>query len=103
MSHSATTSCTSNYVDFERKYVSIVDDDSFPQHKLSLTVPVFAKKLRRPDIVSSQGLVFLHCYDAYSGTLKALIWNPSIRKSVNIDMRGMCSPAFFAFGACPNT
>ncbi|GJZ91674.1 putative F-box domain-containing protein [Tanacetum coccineum] len=42
---------------FDEKYVSIVDDDTFPQHKFSLTVPPSVKLLEKPDIVSSQGFL----------------------------------------------
>ncbi|PWA52758.1 protein kinase-like domain-containing protein [Artemisia annua] len=53
-------------------------------------------------IVSSQGLLFVHRYDALSGTAKGVIWNPTIRKSVDITVRDSY-PAYFGFGVCPNT
>nr|GEY10775.1 hypothetical protein [Tanacetum cinerariifolium] len=92
------------YSDVE--YVSIVDDDTFPQHKVSLTVPMSVYLLPNPNIViSSQGLVFLHGYDEYIGTTKALIWNPTIRKSVDIDVCCALKPRHltFGFGVCPDT
>jgi hypothetical protein len=73
-----------NYVDV--KYVSIVDDDTFPQHKFSLTVPTSLNFINTRDkIVSSQGLLFMHGSDG-AGTRKVHIWNPTIRKSVDIDV-----------------
>ncbi|GJZ11823.1 F-box/kelch-repeat protein-like protein [Tanacetum coccineum] len=91
---------------FDEKYVSIVDDDTFPQHKFSLTVPPSVKLLEKPDIVSSQGLLFVHSYDpVISGTLEALIWNPIIRKSVHIDVCCEPRPDFLTltFGVGPDT
>ncbi|GJW12351.1 hypothetical protein Tco_1578178 [Tanacetum coccineum] len=41
----------------EEKYVSIADDDTFPQHTFPLTVPVSVEQLMEPTIVTSQGLV----------------------------------------------
>ncbi|GKD02210.1 putative F-box domain-containing protein [Tanacetum coccineum] len=88
------------------QFVSIVDDDTFPQHKVSLTVPMSVKLLPQPNtLISSQGLVFLHRYDRYYGTTKALIWNPTIRKSVEIDVCCALKPNYltFGFGVCPDT
>ncbi|GKE11931.1 putative F-box domain-containing protein, partial [Tanacetum coccineum] len=81
-------------------------DDTFPQHKFSITVPPSVKLLDEPDIVSSQGLLFVHSYDpVISGTLEALIWNPIIRKSVHIDVCCEPRPDFLTltFGVCPDT
>ena len=92
---------------FDEKYVSIVDDDTFPQHKFSLTFPPSVHEpLERPDIISSQGLLFVHRYDEVcSGTVEGFIWNPIIRKSVDIEVCIEPRPDILTlgFGVCPDT
>ncbi|KAI3776454.1 hypothetical protein L1987_46239 [Smallanthus sonchifolius] len=72
----------------EEKYISFVDDDnSFPQQKVSLTVPLLVKMLKRCRIIgSSHGLLCL--FGDYrdgrdapmSGTGRVVLWNLSIGK-----------------------
>lgn len=82
----------------DEKYVSIVDDDTFPQHKFSLNVPPSFELLDGPHIISSQGLLFVHLYDEVcSGTVEGVIWNPIIRKSVDIDVRIEPRPDFLTY------
>ncbi|MFS8006070.1 putative F-box domain-containing protein [Helianthus anomalus] len=86
----------------EIKYVSIVDDDSFPQHKFSPTVPPTAKLLTHPRIIaSSHGLV---CLCGFVHDLKKhliVLWNPWIRKSAEIVFPYILNA--LGFGVCPKT
>ncbi|KAJ0693434.1 putative F-box domain-containing protein [Helianthus annuus] len=88
---------------YEQKYVSIVDDDTFPQQKVSLTFPVSVKEMlyyypRR--ISSCHGLVCFYCYS----TLKAVIWNISLRKTVTVFVpTSDIYPTTLGFGVCRET
>ncbi|GKA60231.1 putative F-box protein, partial [Tanacetum coccineum] len=76
--------------DFEQNYVCVADDDTFPNQKVTLTVPTSVTQFYKPEILgSSQGLFCLY----YSpreprdfGTRTAVIWNPTIKKSIAIDV-----------------
>ncbi|XP_076885489.1 putative F-box protein At1g47790 [Bidens hawaiensis] len=76
-------------IDSEYYYVSIVDDDSFPQPK----APIYSPTLIRIMIAgslrgSSHGLVCsygLYCVGK-DRMMLMVIWNPSIRKSVGIEL-----------------
>ncbi|KAF5802668.1 putative F-box domain-containing protein [Helianthus annuus] len=74
----------------EDKYVSIVDDDNFPQHKFSPVVPPTVKLLGRPFMLDcSHGLVCLLGYtrDRVNRKKKlVVVWNPLIGKSVGIEI-----------------
>ncbi|KAJ0818427.1 putative F-box domain-containing protein [Helianthus annuus] len=87
---------------FEIKYVSIVDDDSFLRRKFSPTVPPTAKLLTHPRMIaSSHGLVCL-CGFAYDLKKHLIVlWNPSIRKSVEIELPNKLNA--LGFGVCPKT
>ncbi|GKB37111.1 hypothetical protein Tco_0882053, partial [Tanacetum coccineum] len=100
-----------SYVDFERKYVSIVDDEIFKQQMLSPSL----KSVRRI-VGSSQGLFcffYIRYKDCYANpgdsktTNMARFWNPTIRKSVDIVVPRVLENARFqtvvGFGVCPNT
>ncbi|KAJ0639590.1 putative F-box domain-containing protein [Helianthus annuus] len=82
------------------KYVSIVDDDSFPHHQFSPDVPPYP--LWRPHVFGcSHGLVCL--LDPILAA--AIVWNPSVRKAVGIELPD-ARHAFgfgFGFGVCPRT
>ncbi|KAJ0727430.1 putative F-box domain-containing protein [Helianthus annuus] len=86
----------------ELKYVSIVDDDSFPQHKFFPTVPPTAKLLKYNRMnYSSHGLV---CLCGFVHDLKKhliVLWNPWIRKSVEIVFPYILNA--LGFGVCPKT
>ncbi|KAJ0439849.1 putative F-box domain-containing protein [Helianthus annuus] len=70
----------------ERKYDSIVDDDSFPHRRVSFTLPRCVKMLRGSKSVgSSHGLMCLH--SDYFGDVRrdvAVIWNVLIGKAVAV-------------------
>ncbi|XP_076917671.1 putative F-box protein At3g10430 [Bidens hawaiensis] len=76
-------------VDFEQKYVSIVEKIILP---LTLPPLVNSSKCKYYNIIgSSYGLLCLYgnyrkgcCCGPISGTARALLWNPSIRKVVNV-------------------
>ncbi|KAI3725470.1 hypothetical protein L1987_65258 [Smallanthus sonchifolius] len=97
----------------EQKYVSIVDDDTFPQHKVSLTIPPSVKMLKYSRIFgSSHGLLCLKgdyrnvrgC--PISGTGKAVIWNLSTRKTIDVIMPNMANGIYgtaLGFGVCRET
>ncbi|XP_076952845.1 putative F-box protein At1g32420 [Bidens hawaiensis] len=71
-------------------YVSVVDDDTFPLHKVSLSVPQMVKMLNSRFFIvgSSRGLCCL--YSSYLRDLgytrrgTAILWNVSIRKAVAV-------------------
>ncbi|XP_076918958.1 putative F-box protein At1g47790 [Bidens hawaiensis] len=87
---------------YQEKYVSIVDDDSFPLYKFSPTVPPTVKLASYTLMLDcSHGLVCLHSFDMDRKTLILVMWNPSIRKSIGI----MLPYEFNAigFGVCPKT
>ncbi|GKC02708.1 putative F-box domain-containing protein [Tanacetum coccineum] len=98
--------------DPEHKYVSFVDDDTFPQHKFSLTLSMSAELHNKPMILgSSQGLFCLYGNhvgtQSYSETETAAIWNPAIRKLVDIGqlphVDGNMNVTTVGFGVCPHT
>ncbi|KAJ0456157.1 putative F-box domain-containing protein [Helianthus annuus] len=72
-------------VRYKEEYVSFVDDDSFPQHRVCVTVPPLLNNLEYPVLVgSSHGLLcFKRNYRPRDG---AVIWNPSIRKVVAVNV-----------------
>ncbi|KAM0044988.1 putative F-box domain-containing protein [Helianthus debilis subsp. tardiflorus] len=94
-----------------RKYVSIVDDETFPEHKCSLPDPA-SEGVGLTIVGSCQGLFCIYTISAGEpGILiyTASIWNPSIRKLVAIDVPQVSrvldpdSDIVFGFGVCPHT
>ncbi|GJX95838.1 putative F-box domain-containing protein [Tanacetum coccineum] len=92
--------------DNEAKYVSFVDDDTFPKDKFSYTVPMSVKLLDKPCIIGcSKGLLCLYS----KKTDTAVLWNPAIRKSVTINMPDVLVryphgyQTVIGFGVLPNT
>ncbi|KAI3776452.1 hypothetical protein L1987_46237 [Smallanthus sonchifolius] len=94
-------------VDVERRYASIVDDDTFPHHKVSVTLPPLVKMLEHSSrVCSSHGLLCL--YDDYpDGPMgRAVLWNPSIRKAVAVvvpNVAGGIYATVLGFGVRPET
>ncbi|XP_071718743.1 putative F-box protein At4g38870 [Rutidosis leptorrhynchoides] len=75
------------YLDSVQKYVSIIDDDSFPQHKSFPTVPVTFKGLDNVfKLSSSHGIICLYVFyrdtNINNETGMIVLWNPTIQKSV---------------------
>ncbi|KAJ0555284.1 putative F-box domain-containing protein [Helianthus annuus] len=96
-------------VDFqEQNYVSIVNDETFQEHKCSLPAPI--PHLGGPAILgSSQGLFFIYSlhvdpHDFRRIMYTAVLWNPSIRKTVAIPfVLERDSNVAVGFGVCPHT
>ncbi|GJR63487.1 F-box/kelch-repeat protein-like protein [Tanacetum coccineum] len=95
------------YYGTRNKFISIEDDETFTQHKFSLTHPQSANSLTDSvEVGCSHGLFCFYSYDKYSKTTMAFIWNPSIRKSVAINVSGVYGIAYeivVGFGICPLT
>ncbi|KAJ0448966.1 putative F-box domain-containing protein [Helianthus annuus] len=99
---------------YELKYVSIVDDETFPGNKVSLTHPVLRQMCKHYSIIGySHGLFcFYHeaqvvCNGHSFGTGRAVLWNPSIRKSVDVVVSnvadGVTYETVLNFGICRET
>ncbi|MFS8006089.1 putative F-box domain-containing protein [Helianthus anomalus] len=96
----------SDRVKYEDNYVSIVDDDSFPDHKYPPFVPPTVKFLAFPFMIDcSHGLVCLHGVIRDQENVKKLVvlWNPLVRKSVGIAIPGGAHEVVISFGVCPKT
>nr|GEX49537.1 hypothetical protein [Tanacetum cinerariifolium] len=88
-------------------YVSISDDDTFPLHKFSLTLP---NSLKDASVVSlSHGLLCLYGYykNRCHGNEMVLLWNLSARRCIGIVIPNVIYfPHGFTrigFGVCPDT
>ncbi|GKA28545.1 putative pentatricopeptide repeat-containing protein [Tanacetum coccineum] len=81
-------------------YTSIIDNHTFPKQKLPLTAPELLSLLTNLQTLSAvNGLLYFY------GKVMAVIWNPTLRKSVGI---GIPFPStavtpFVDFGVCPDT
>ncbi|MFS7986654.1 putative F-box domain-containing protein [Helianthus anomalus] len=99
--------------DFKEKYVSVVDDDSFPEQRVSLTAPLLVNTLKYSTIIgSSHGLLcsysLSHCLDALiHGRCMAVISNPSVGKAVGVVVpnfkTGRIYNTSLGFGVCRET
>lgn len=98
---------------YKEKHELIVDDDTFPLRKLSHTIPSSVNLITSKVAMfgSSQGLF---CYCGYTDgdkyeDLMAVIWNPSVPKSVDIVVPRNRKPwlpklkTVLGFGVCPRT
>ncbi|KAL4562678.1 hypothetical protein LXL04_026708 [Taraxacum kok-saghyz] len=80
----------------ETQYVSFIDDDTLPKQRSIHTLPPFLKQLIHPEVVgSSHGLFCLYDSNAIFTTKMVVLWNPSIRKLVVVDMP---NKEFIGFG-----
>lgn len=95
---------------FPKKRCSLVDDETLVQQEIISTFPVLSKLLRLSHVVgSSRGVLCL--YGNYhirtSVIVVAVLWNPSIRKSVGIHVPGIFPLSYpythLGFGVCPIT
>ncbi|XP_076932332.1 F-box protein At5g65850-like [Bidens hawaiensis] len=87
-------------------YVSIADNDSFPQNKYSPYVPLSVNRLRNSRVLGTSRGVFclLGSYRKLDGSREAVFWNPSIRKSVAVVVPGDIAFSYATgFGVCPAT
>nr|GEU33454.1 hypothetical protein [Tanacetum cinerariifolium] len=98
-------------LDTVENYTSIIDDDTFPKQKFPLTAPE-SLHFRDPFLLNSvNGLLCF--YDRYghvgTNTKKVVIWNPTVRKSVGVDIlvpKGRYTKEkciVVGFGVCPDT
>ncbi|GJY11117.1 protein homolog of mammalian LYST-interacting protein 5 [Tanacetum coccineum] len=91
------------------KYVSIADDDIFPNQKSSLTVPQPVSQLGYISTLTSVNglLCFYGSRQDVRGKNIAVLWNPSVRKTVSITISNpLLIPnglTYIGFGVCPNT
>ncbi|KAI3725483.1 hypothetical protein L1987_65271 [Smallanthus sonchifolius] len=98
-------------VDFNEKYVSVVDDDTFPRNKVSVSIPLLVENCRI--IGRSQGLLCLHdgyrnsCGVPLAGIGRVVLWNPSIRKAVVVVLPNVPKDRIYTtalgFGVCHET
>ncbi|KAJ0651029.1 putative F-box domain-containing protein [Helianthus annuus] len=88
--------------DSDPSCVSIVDDNTFPQHRVSVTLPPLVKMVEScRKSGSSHGLLFLYDNDI------VVIWNPSIRKAFAVVVPNVVDAKMFntelGFGVCRET
>ncbi|GKA08930.1 putative pentatricopeptide repeat-containing protein [Tanacetum coccineum] len=95
-------------LDNVQTYTSIIDDNTFPEQKFPLTAPESLSFVRNTLTLSSvDGLLCFYGFygDVDSKTRMAVIWNPTVRKSVGIVVipkAGYKRP-IVGFGVCPDT
>lgn len=94
---------------FVVRFFSIVDDHTFPHHKVLMTTPVSLNELSYPkQVVAVSGGLFCF-YGSKRDVMTAVIWNPSIKKTVTIvvpSSRPDVLPYYntiLGFGVCPRT
>ncbi|KAM0009911.1 putative F-box domain-containing protein [Helianthus debilis subsp. tardiflorus] len=90
----------SGYYD-ERKYVSVVDNDSFPQQKVYLALPNMLKYFKM--IGGSHGLFCLYGKDLDDKRSRAILWNPLLRKVVVVVVPNGIDETKIGFGVCRET
>ncbi|CAI9270514.1 unnamed protein product [Lactuca saligna] len=94
-------------VDTKEKYVSFIDDETFPKQSFVLTLPSSVQILNLPGLIDcSHGLVFLYDNHPNLRTAMAVLWNPSIRKSIVVDVPNemyVGHETVVGFGVCPVT
>ncbi|GJS90548.1 F-box domain containing protein [Tanacetum coccineum] len=90
-----------------RTCTSIIDDNTFPQQKFPFTAPESLNSIRYASLLGSvNGLLCF--YRSYGDVGFADIWNPSIRKSVNILIPNVLKDTngdrytVIGFGVCPD-
>nr|GEX22071.1 hypothetical protein [Tanacetum cinerariifolium] len=91
------------------KYVSIADDDTFPNQISSLTVPQPVSLLDYISTLTSVNGLLCFCghLQVVFDEKIAVLWNPSVGKAVGITIsKSLRIPdglTFTGFGVCPNT
>ena len=94
-------------LDVVQTYTSIIDNNTFPQQKFPLTAPYSLSLLRNPRPLGRCSVDGLLCFygDVDSKTRMAVIWNPTVRKSVGIDVvpKAGYECTIVGFGVCPDT
>ncbi|XP_076958856.1 F-box protein At1g11270-like [Bidens hawaiensis] len=90
-------------IDFEDKFVSIVDDDVTLSHHHKLSPPINIPIFRAAMLGCCRGLVCLSAFDPQSQKDLVFVWNPSIRKCVGITIPSKSYSYELGFGVCPIT
>ncbi|CAI9270513.1 unnamed protein product [Lactuca saligna] len=94
-------------VDTKEKYVSFIDDDTFPKQRFVVTRPSSVQILNLPRLIDcSYGLVCLYDNHPSLRTAMAVLWNLSIRKSIVVDVPNemyVGHPTVVGFGVYPVT
>nr|XP_043635121.1 putative F-box protein At1g47730 [Erigeron canadensis] len=85
------------------KYVSIVDDDTFPNQKVSVFVPDLVNKFSHNSEIVGSCFGLFCLYDDKTST--AVIWNPAIRKTFASKVPKVSREWYYTttigFGVCP--
>ncbi|KAJ0438562.1 putative F-box domain, galactose oxidase/kelch, beta-propeller, kelch-type beta propeller [Helianthus annuus] len=94
--------------DYNVRYVSVVDDDTFPTNRVFLTPPPLVQMHEYYKILGcSHGLFCFYRVGPVSGTGKALLWNPSVRKTVEVAVPNVTDwevyETVLGFGVCRET
>ncbi|KAJ0456156.1 putative F-box domain-containing protein [Helianthus annuus] len=97
----------------KRNSYTITDGDSFRRQSVSVTLPDLVKRINYEysytTIVSSHGLFcfFCDCPEPWETATRAVIWNPSIRKAVDVVVPRLTSCNAYrtalGFGVCGKT
>ncbi|KAK9077305.1 hypothetical protein SSX86_005642 [Deinandra increscens subsp. villosa] len=94
-----------HYTRNDHKYVLIVDDHTFPQHKVSPTPPELVTMLKCCRLIgSSHGLLCLYGYyrdSQFPETEMSVLWNIQIRKAVAVVLPN--PRGHLGFGVCSYT
>ncbi|GJR52459.1 putative pentatricopeptide repeat-containing protein [Tanacetum coccineum] len=93
-------------LDTSQTCTSIIDNNTFPQQKVPLTAPESLSLLRNTLTLSSIDGLLYFCGDVDSKTRMAVIWNPTVRKSVGIAIpipKAGYKRIIVGFGVCPDT
>ncbi|GJT94468.1 putative pentatricopeptide repeat-containing protein [Tanacetum coccineum] len=93
-------------LDMVQTYTSIIDNNTFPQQKFTLTPPILLSLLRGTLMLNSvNGLLCFcgRCGSLDSSTSMVVIWNPTLRKSVGIVIPIPKVRHIVGFGVCPDT
>ena len=91
-------------LDTIQTYTSIIDNNTFPQQKFPLTTPESLSSLRRTRISGSIDGLLCFCSSYRDVGSLAVIWNPTIRKSVGIVIPfPKAGYNVVGFGVCPVT
>nr|GEX65951.1 hypothetical protein [Tanacetum cinerariifolium] len=98
------------YDDNPNQFISIIDDDSFPQHKFAVPLPIPVNSRKDFGLIevvgSSHGLICFYGIDHDAATMMTINWNLSIRKSVGFHVPNLYIEPYrtiIGFGVCPHT
>lgn len=89
-------------LDHFETYTSIVDDNNFPQQRFPFLAPVSLSFLRKTLTLASDDGLLCFYGEVGSNTKRAVIWNPTVGKSVSIDVfpNAYYEHTVVGFGVC---